>query len=78
MPVNADGRVIGDRRNAADKGRTHLLIGAAFLFADLSAAATPASAQSSVPLPPVVVDQPTQKRKPAASSARAVSVATRG
>lgn len=70
MPLNADGRVIGDRRNAADKGRTHLLIGAAFLFADLSAAATPASAQSSVPLPPVVVDQPTQKRKPAASSAR--------
>ncbi|WP_375789977.1 TonB-dependent siderophore receptor [Bradyrhizobium sp. Pha-3] len=30
----------------------------------------PASAQSSVPLPPVTVDQPTQKRKPAASSAR--------
>nr|WP_229166743.1 TonB-dependent siderophore receptor [Bradyrhizobium altum] len=31
---------------------------------------TPASAQSSVPLPPVTVDQPTQKRKPAVSSAR--------
>ncbi|WP_342729118.1 TonB-dependent siderophore receptor [Bradyrhizobium sp. B097] len=31
---------------------------------------TPASAQSSVPLPPVTVEQPTQKRKPAASSAR--------
>ncbi len=27
--MNADGRVVGDRRNAADKGRTHLLIGAA-------------------------------------------------
>ena len=68
--MNADGRVIGDRRNAADKGRTHLLIGAAFLFADVSAAATPANAQSSVPLPPVTVESPTQKRKPAASSAR--------
>nr|WP_171948075.1 TonB-dependent siderophore receptor [Bradyrhizobium erythrophlei] len=70
MPVNADGRVVGDRRTTADKGRTHLLIGAAFLLADISSAVTPASAQSSVPLPPVTVEQPTQKRKPAASSAR--------
>lgn len=69
--MNADRRVIGDRRNTADKGRTHLLIGAAFLFADVSAAATPANAQSSVPLPPVTVESPTQKRKPVASSARA-------
>jgi len=68
--VIADGRIVGDRRNAADKGRTHLLIGAAFLLADISSAVTPASAQSSVPLPPVTVEQPTQKRKPAASSAR--------
>ncbi len=68
--MNADGRVIGDRRNTADKGRTHLLIGAAFLFADVSAAATPASAQSSVPLPPVTVESSTQKRKPVAGSAR--------
>ena len=69
MPVNTDRRVVGDRRNAADKGRTHLLIGAAFLLADISSAVTPASAQSSVPLPPVTVDQPTQKRKPAAKTA---------
>jgi len=68
--VIADNRIVGDRRNAADKGRTHLLIGAAFLLADISSAVTPASAQSSVPLPPVTVEQPTQKRKPAASSAR--------
>ncbi|WP_461357442.1 TonB-dependent siderophore receptor [Bradyrhizobium sp. USDA 4454] len=68
--MNADRRVVGDRRNAAEKGRTHLLIGAAFLLADVSSAATPASAQSSVPLPPVTVEQPTQKRKPAANSAR--------
>nr|WP_244486081.1 TonB-dependent siderophore receptor [Bradyrhizobium viridifuturi] len=31
---------------------------------------TPASAQSSVPLPPVTVEQPTQKRKPASSSVK--------
>ncbi|MGY3696481.1 iron complex outermembrane receptor protein [Bradyrhizobium sp. USDA 3240] len=68
MPVNADGRIVGDRRNAADKGRTPLLIGAAFLFADVSSAVKPASAQSSVPLPPVTVEQPTQKRKPAAAA----------
>ncbi|MGY4226554.1 iron complex outermembrane receptor protein [Bradyrhizobium sp. USDA 4503] len=70
MPVNADGRVVGDRRNAADKGRTHLLIGAAFLLADVASPATPANAQSSVPLPPVSVDQPTPKRKPAAAAAK--------
>ncbi|MBR0900311.1 TonB-dependent siderophore receptor [Bradyrhizobium tropiciagri] len=68
--MNADRRIVGDRLNAADKGRTHLLIGAAFLLADVSSAATPASAQSSVPLPPVTVEQPTQKRKPVANSAR--------
>ncbi|MCC8965731.1 TonB-dependent siderophore receptor [Bradyrhizobium sp. Pear76] len=68
--MNADRRVVGDHRNAADKGRTHLLIGAAFLLADVSSAVTPASAQSSVALPPVMVEQPTQKRKPAANSAR--------
>ncbi|MGY4253792.1 iron complex outermembrane receptor protein [Bradyrhizobium sp. USDA 4516] len=68
MPVNADGRVVGDRRNAADKGRTHLLIGAAFLLADVASVATQANAQSSVPLPPVSVDQPTPKRKPAAAA----------
>ncbi|WP_038387416.1 MULTISPECIES: TonB-dependent siderophore receptor [Bradyrhizobium] len=68
--MNAGGRVVGDRRNAADKGRPHLLIGAAFLLADVASAATPANAQSSVPLPPVSVDQPTQKRKPAAAAAK--------
>ncbi|MCP1854193.1 iron complex outermembrane receptor protein [Bradyrhizobium sp. USDA 4541] len=71
MPVNADGRVVGDRRNAADKGRTHLLIGAAFLLADVASVATQANARSSVPLPPVSVDQPTPKRKPAAAAKRA-------
>ncbi|MHC6152088.1 TonB-dependent siderophore receptor [Bradyrhizobium elkanii] len=68
--MNADGRLVGDRRNAADKGRSHLLIGAVFLLTDVASAATPANAQSSVPLPPVSVDQPTQKRKPAAAAAK--------
>ncbi|WP_094193872.1 TonB-dependent siderophore receptor [Bradyrhizobium viridifuturi] len=68
--MNADCRIVGDRRIAADKGHTHLLIGAAFLLADVSTAVTPASAQSSVPLPPVTVEQPTQKRKPASSSVK--------
>ncbi|MTV14675.1 MULTISPECIES: TonB-dependent siderophore receptor [Bradyrhizobium] len=68
--MNADGRLVGGRRNAADNGRAHLLIGAVFLLADVASAATPASAQSSVPLPPVSVDQPTQKRKPAAAAAK--------
>nr|WP_249168024.1 TonB-dependent siderophore receptor [Bradyrhizobium elkanii] len=46
------------------------MIGAVFLLADVASAATPANAQSSVPLPPVSVDQPTQKRKPAAAAAK--------
>nr|WP_244485734.1 TonB-dependent siderophore receptor [Bradyrhizobium tropiciagri] len=40
------------------------------MLADVSSAVTPASAQSSVALPPVTVEHPTQKRKPAASSAK--------
>ncbi|OYU61191.1 MAG: TonB-dependent siderophore receptor [Bradyrhizobium sp. PARBB1] len=73
--MNADGRVVGDRRNAADRSRTHLLIGAAFLLADAASSVTPANAQSSVALPPVTVEQPTQKRKPAANSARSAQPA---
>jgi len=75
VSVNADGRVVGDRRNAADRSRTHLLIGAAFLLADAASSVTPANAQSSVALPPVTVEQPTQKRKPAANSARSAQPA---
>nr|WP_246667551.1 TonB-dependent siderophore receptor [Bradyrhizobium macuxiense] len=40
------------------------------MLADVSSAVTPASAQSSVALPPVTVEQPTPKRKPATSSAK--------
>jgi len=70
VTVNADGRLVGDHRNSADKGRAHLLIGAAILLADFSSPVTPANAQSSVALPPVTVESPTQKRKPATAAAR--------
>jgi iron complex outermembrane recepter protein len=41
----------------------HLLVGAAFLLADLSFSTTMVNAQSSVALPAVTVESPTQKRK---------------
>ncbi|QOZ24363.1 TonB-dependent siderophore receptor [Bradyrhizobium sp. CCBAU 51753] len=63
--MKSDGRLVDDRRRAADNGRNHLLIGAAILLADVSAALTPAGAQSSVPLPPVTVEAAAPKRKPA-------------
>ncbi|MEN3351013.1 MAG: iron complex outerrane recepter protein [Bradyrhizobium sp.] len=69
VPVKPDGRLVGDRRHAADNGRTRLLIGAAILLADISGAMAPANAQSSVPLPPVTVEAATPKRKPAAAPA---------
>jgi iron complex outermembrane receptor protein len=65
VTTNADCRLVEDHRNRVDKGHAHLLIGAAFLLADLSSSATMANAQSSVALPPVTVESPTQKRKPA-------------
>jgi iron complex outermembrane receptor protein len=65
VTTNADCRLVEDHRNRVDKGHAHLLIGAAFLLADLSSSATTANAQSSVALPPVTVESPTQKRKPA-------------
>ncbi|KJC54054.1 TonB-dependent receptor [Bradyrhizobium sp. LTSPM299] len=70
MIVDADGRLVGDHRTPTDKSRTHLLIGAAFLLTDLSCAVVPASAQSSVALPPVTVESPTKKRQPANAAAR--------
>jgi iron complex outermembrane receptor protein len=58
-----------------------LLIGAAFLLVDLASSATTANAQSSVALPAVTVESPTQKRKPAspagASAQRAQATAAR-
>ncbi|MBR1148009.1 TonB-dependent siderophore receptor [Bradyrhizobium sp. AUGA SZCCT0431] len=54
-----------DYRNRTEKNSAHLLIGAAFLLVDFCSATTIASAQSSVPLPPVTVESPTQRSKPA-------------
>ena len=69
MTATPDGRPVGPDRDPADKNRTHLLIGAAFLLADISCTVTSASAQSSVALPPVTVES-TQKRKPAGPATR--------
>ncbi|QPF86420.1 TonB-dependent siderophore receptor [Bradyrhizobium genosp. L] len=44
------------------------MIGAAFLLADVTVAVTSANAQSSVALPPVTVESPIQKRKPASAA----------
>ncbi|WP_312017505.1 TonB-dependent siderophore receptor [Bradyrhizobium sp. AUGA SZCCT0431] len=65
MTVNADCRLVEDYRNRTEKNSAHLLIGAAFLLVDFCSATTIASAQSSVPLPPVTVESPTQRSKPA-------------
>ncbi|WP_312012302.1 TonB-dependent siderophore receptor [Bradyrhizobium sp. AUGA SZCCT0182] len=65
MSVSADCRLVQDHRNRTEKSCAHLLIGAAFLLVDFSASTTVASAQSSVPLPPVTVESPTQRAKPA-------------
>ena len=48
MTTNADCRLVEDHRNRTDKRHAHLLIGAAFLLADLFSSATMANAQSSV------------------------------
>jgi len=54
------------------------LIGAAFLLTDLSTAVAPANAQSSTALPPVTVESPKEKRKPAAArSAQRTQAAAR-
>jgi len=65
VTTNVDCRLEEDHRNRNDRHHAHLLIGAAFLLADLSSSTTIANAQSSVALPAVTVESPTQKRKPA-------------
>ncbi len=81
MTTHVDCRLVEDHRNRTDRNQAHLLIGAAFLLADLSSSATTANAQSSVALPAVTVESPTQKRKPAgpagASAPRTQATASR-
>ncbi|MGO4712354.1 TonB-dependent siderophore receptor [Bradyrhizobium sp. 2TAF24] len=61
--INADRRIVGDRRKRADKCRAGYVIGAAVLLADAFSPSTSASAQTGVPLPAVTVDAPTQRPK---------------
>jgi iron complex outermembrane receptor protein len=64
VKIKADCRLAEDNRNRIGKSHAHLFIGAAFLLADFSCSVTVARAQSSVPLPAVTVESPTQNRKP--------------
>jgi iron complex outermembrane receptor protein len=78
VTTNADCRLVKDHRNRINKSHTHLLIGAAILIADLSSSTSIANAQSSVALPAVTVESPTQRQKfarPAGPSARRTQAA---
>ncbi|WP_456620592.1 TonB-dependent siderophore receptor [Bradyrhizobium sp. P5_C12] len=66
MRANADGQRVSGHRNRAGKSRARLLIGAAVLLAELPSNTTTAQAQSA--LPPVTVDAPVQRPKPARAS----------
>ena len=81
MKTHVDCGLVEDHRNRTDRNQAHLLIGAAFLLADLSSSTTIANAQSSVALPAVTVESPTKKRKPAspasASAPRTQATASR-
>jgi iron complex outermembrane receptor protein len=77
VTTSADCRLVEDHRNRIDKRHAHLLIGAAFLLVDLSST-TMANAQSSVALPAVTVEAPTQRQKfarPAGPSAQRTQAA---
>jgi iron complex outermembrane recepter protein len=69
VTINTDCRLTKDHRDRTERSHAHFLIGAAFLLADFSVFPTAASAQSSVTLPDVTVESPTQKRKPARATA---------
>ncbi|MFT4118994.1 TonB-dependent siderophore receptor [Bradyrhizobium sp.] len=66
MRVYVDGERVGGHRHRAGKGRASLLIGAAVLLAECPSNTTTAQAQSA--LPPVTVDAPVQRPKPARAS----------
>jgi iron complex outermembrane receptor protein len=78
VTTSADCRLVEDHRNLIDKRHAQLLIGAAILLVDLSFSTTMANAQSSVALPAVTVESPTQRRKlarPASPSAQRIQAA---
>jgi iron complex outermembrane receptor protein len=73
VTTSADCRLVEDHRNRTDKRHAQLFIGAAFLLVDLFSSTTMANAQSSVALPAVTVESPTQRQKlarPAGPSAQ--------
>jgi iron complex outermembrane recepter protein len=72
VKTKADRRSAGGDRNRTGKTHTRFLLGAAILLTEFSSSTTIASAQSSVPLPAVTVDSPTQKRKPARAAESSV------
>src|SRR2546423_6163159 len=65
VPLETDRPSLADRRIPSVQIPSQYLIGAVVLLAALPSATTIVSAQSSATLPPVTVDAPTQKRKPA-------------
>ncbi|AMA55525.1 TonB-dependent siderophore receptor [Bradyrhizobium sp. CCGE-LA001] len=69
MPAHLDGQPVDGRRTRAGKSRASLLIGAAVLLAESSSSMTIAQAQSS--LPPVTVEAPVQRPRPARASEQA-------
>jgi iron complex outermembrane recepter protein len=71
---HADCRFVGGPRERTGKYRAQFLIGASALLLDVQLSTTIANAQSSQALPPVTVEAPKEKRKPAATAA---STATR-
>jgi iron complex outermembrane receptor protein len=78
VTTSADCRLVEDYRNRNDKRHAQLLIGAAFLLVDQFSATTMANAQSSVALPAVTVESPTQRQKlarPASTSAQRTQAA---
>lgn len=66
MRAYVDGQRVSGHRNRAGKSRAGLLIGAAVLLTECPFDTMPAQAQSA--LPPVTVDAPTQRPKPARAS----------
>jgi iron complex outermembrane receptor protein len=79
VTTSADCRRVKDHRTRINKSHAYFLTGAAFLLVDLSFSTTMANAQSSVEMPAVTVESPTQRQKlarPASPSVPRTQAAT--
>jgi len=79
VTTSADCRRVKDHRTRINKSHAYFLIGAAFLLVDLLFSTTMANAQSSVEMPAVTVEAPTQRQKlarPASPSVPRTQAAT--